>query len=60
MSGTSKYGFSEEDEHVEAALTEFMDAAHAKDHSKMMQALNALIDCINLKDANETHEEPAR
>lgn len=63
MSGTSKYGFSEEDEIAEHALQELSDAVDAKDHKKLMSALSALIDCINNKEEeseHEIHEESTR
>lgn len=45
-SGESRYGFSEDDELVEAALNELIHAMDAKDHKKMVAAVMALIDCI--------------
>lgn len=62
LSGLSKYGFSEDDEIIESALNELSQAIESKDHSKMMGALKALIDCILNKeserpDALDTQQE---
>jgi hypothetical protein len=46
MSGTSKFGFSEDDELIEQALSELSQAIENKDHKQMMSALSALIECI--------------
>jgi hypothetical protein len=46
MSGVSKYGYSEEDEMVESALDELIQAVQSKDNKQFMEALKALIDCI--------------
>ena len=61
--GVSKYGFSEDDEIIENSLNELMEAVHSKDHSKLMQALKALIECIMAKepgeeDAIDSQEKP--
>lgn len=58
--GESRYGFSEDDELAESALEELTHAVETKDHKKLMSALHALIDCINSKESDETHEEPAQ
>jgi hypothetical protein len=50
MSGESRYGFSEDDDLIEDALNELMSAYEAKDHSKLIQALKALIELIRNKE----------
>lgn len=44
--GTSKYGFSEDDETMEHALDELLAAVEAKDHKKMSSSLRAIVDVI--------------
>ena len=59
-SGESKYGFSEDDNLVEHALDEVIEAMQAKDHKKMVSAIIALIDCIMAREdkgQDETHQE---
>jgi len=51
MSGESKYGFDEDDEMSEQAISELMEAIHSKDHMKLASALKAVIDCIMAKES---------
>ena len=51
LSGVSKYGFSEDDELIEASLKELQHAIDTKDHKLMLGALSALIDCIMNKES---------
>ncbi len=53
QSGESMYGFSEHDEMCEQALQELMEAADSKDHSKLMEALEALIECLIAKHSGD-------
>lgn len=57
--GTSKYGFTEEDDLKETSLKEMVEAYEAKDPSKMMSALEALVELIrNKEDAPDTQQAP--
>ncbi len=53
LSGVSKYGFSENDELVESALKELIQAVESKNHSELIMAVKALIDCIMAKEQGE-------
>lgn len=53
LSGVSKYGFSEDDELVESSLNELMQAIESKNHTQLVTALKALIDCIVAKEQGE-------
>ena len=44
--GESKYGFSEDDEIIEHALDELIQAIQGKDSKLLVSSLRALIDCI--------------
>jgi hypothetical protein len=60
LAGVSKYGFSEDDELIESALSELSQAIESKDHKQMMSALSALVDCIMNKESegqDEVHEQ---
>ncbi len=57
MSGVSKYGFSDEDELMEHACRELVDAYHAKDSKLMMQAMETLVELIRNKNASSTFKE---
>lgn len=58
ISGESRYGFSGDDDIVEHALDELMEAYESKDHKKFMSALNALIEVIKNKEPDASpHEE---
>ena len=59
MHGESKYGFSEDDELIESALDELMEALDTKDHSKLIQAVKALVHIIKNKEPDdaELHAE---
>lgn len=48
--GESRYGFTEDDDIIEHSLDELMEAVDAKDHSKLMAAIEALIRCIKGKE----------
>lgn len=49
MSGESRYGFSEDDDLIESALDELISAMHARDHSAIVHAIKALVQCIKNK-----------
>ena len=53
ISGESKYGFSEDDEIIEQALHELSSAIESKDHKQMMDAIEALVDCIMAREGND-------
>jgi hypothetical protein len=59
LSGISKYGFSEDDELIEAALHELSQAIENKDHKQMMSAIEALVDCIMSKENSNAIDEKA-
>jgi hypothetical protein len=57
--GESRYAFDEPSELVEQALDELMHAIESRDHKKMMQAIEALIESVlakekGLKDASDS------
>jgi hypothetical protein len=61
LAGVSKYGYSEDDELVEQASNEFMQAIESKDHKKLAEAIKALIHCVMAKEQgqdNEIDEKP--
>jgi hypothetical protein len=53
LSGVSKYGFSEDDELIEQALSELHQAIESKDHMKLVNSIKALIDCVMAKESEE-------
>lgn len=56
--GESRYGYSEDDEIIEHALDEIIHAMDSKDHTKLMEALTALIELIRGKEhAPDTQQE---
>lgn len=57
--GESRYGFSEDDDLIEDALNELIQAIDSKDPKKLIQSLRALIDVIREKESAhaDAHEE---
>lgn len=58
--GEVRYGFSEDDELIEHALDELMEAMASKDHKKFMSALMALVHCVKNRedsDAPDSQQE---
>lgn len=53
-SGESRYGFSEDDELIEHALDELIQAIESKDHSKLTHAIKALVECVLAKESGES------
>lgn len=50
------YGFSEDDELIEHALDEIIQAIEMKDHKKLIEAVLALVHCIkNRENSDATH-----
>lgn len=49
--GVSRYGFSEDDDIIEHALDELMSAIDAKDNTKMVDAIKALVGVIRNKES---------
>lgn len=47
ISGESKYGFDEDDELIESALDELIEAIHSKEHKRAVTAIRALMDLIS-------------
>jgi hypothetical protein len=52
--GESKYGFDEDDDIIDSALDELIEAIHDHDHSRSMEAIQALWNCL---DAGESSED---
>ena len=46
LAGVSKYGFSEDDDLIEHALSELTQAIESKNHKQLISAIQALVDCI--------------
>ena len=59
MSGESKYGLSEDDDLIEGALDELMEAHARKDHKGFMSAMNALIEFILNKEGSDAQSHEA-
>jgi hypothetical protein len=59
LSGISKYGFSEDDELIEQAIHELSQAIENKDYKQMMNAIEALVDCIMNKENEYGNDEKA-
>jgi hypothetical protein len=59
LAGTSRYGYSEDDDLIEHSLDELMDAHARKDHKGFMSAMNALIDFILNKEGSDAHSDEA-
>lgn len=57
LAGTSKYGFDEDDDMIESALKELMDAIDAKDHKKLVSSVKALVDCIMAREMSKEGKE---
>jgi hypothetical protein len=57
MSGVSKYGFSEDDDLVEDALNEVIQALESKNHSQLVEAIKALVMCIRNKNAIDPQQD---
>lgn len=55
MSGTSKYGFDEDDELIESALHELSHAIESKDHQKLINSIKAIVECLMNKHSEENH-----
>ena len=60
--GESRYSFDEPSELVEQAFEELVYAMESRNHDKMMEALEALVECIlakekGLEDAPDTLEK---
>ena len=51
--GESRYGFSEDDELIESALDELIEAMSAKDHAKVLESIQALIRCIKNREDSD-------
>lgn len=56
IAGESKYGFSEDDELIESALDELIEAVHSKDHRAAIKALHALLRCLESQDGESNAE----
>ena len=52
--GESMYGFSEDEEMSEDSIKELIQAIESKDHSKLMQAISALVEMIRNKNASDS------
>lgn len=50
MAGESRYGFSEDDDMIEKALDELLQAMDTKDHALLVSSLQALVRCIQNKE----------
>lgn len=58
--GESRYGFSEDDDLIESAIDELLEAANSKDHKRLVEALTALINCvINREESHAPTDESA-
>ena len=55
--GESRYGFSEDDELIEHALDELLEAVQSKDHRKLTSAIMALVDVIMTREANGEEQD---
>lgn len=57
--GESRYGFSEDDDIIESALDELMQALQSKDGAQIHSALEALVNVIHTRESNASLQENA-